>query len=154
MGDCVYWRVHEWNGFRPAGEAVYSLSRWVCLWRLGVVLRCQCGHEQISHLERWRSQRTCAYFGTLECLHCRQEPGHCWTSKLMFGQTYFKVMSLFVALMPGCAREYRQSKTSHQKLRGINGLGAPVETSQRQVVVVAEMSNSWRWRWCGGTVWL
>ena len=54
-------------------------------------------------------------------------------------------MSRCVALMPGCGRECRLSKTCRRKLGGTYGLGVPVETSQRRVVVVAGIGISWRW---------
>ncbi len=86
----------------------------------------------------------CVCLCTLERWHCKHERVHWRTSLLMLGQTYLEVMSCCVALMSGSDRECRLSTTRRRKLGGTYGLGVPVETSQRRVVVVAGMGISWR----------
>ena len=49
-------------------------------------------------------------------MQCRHERAHWRTSTMMLGQTYFRVLSRCVALMPGCDRKCRLSKTSRRNL--------------------------------------
>ena len=94
---------------------------------------------------------------TLERWHCRHERVHWRASVLMPGHTYREVMRRCVALMPGWDRECRLSKTCRRKPGGMYGLGVPVDTSQRRVVVVVGMGTSWRrsdvvaWSGCQGS---
>ena len=97
------------------------------------------------HIWRGEGASRCVCLCTLESWHCRHERVHWCISLLMLGQTYLEVMSRCVALMPGCDRECRLSKTRRRKLGGTYDLGVPVETSQRRAVVVAGLGISWRW---------